>query len=359
MSITVDELDPDPWLLNCQNGTIDLRSGELLEHRRADMITKETPVEYHEAAAAPTFEAFLETILPNEDIRSFVQRALGSAISGKVRDDVLVIFHGGGANGKSTLVHAVMEALGEYAIASAPDLLMSKGHSHPTELADLFGARLVSCMESEEGRRLNEGLVKQLTGRDRISARRMREDFWQFDPTHTIILGTNHKPEVRGTDLAIWRRLKLVPFGVTIPKAEQDKDLSEKLQSELPGILRWLVEGCLQWQANGLQEPDEVLAATDSYRSDMDTLAQFIEDSCTVHAGAQAPATPLWKHYTRWCDESGEKPLKQRAFGTRLGERGFESFKYTDGPHKDRKGWAGIGLKSGQTDPDNDGSGGE
>src|SRR5215204_2604411 len=352
------EFDPDPWLLNCQNGTIDLRTGELREHRRSDMITKVTPVEYNPAATAPTFHAFLEQILPGEALRGFVQRAFGMALSGEIRDNVLVIFHGTGSNGKSTLVEALMEAFGDYAKAAAPELLMVKVNSHPTELADLFGARLVSCMESEEGRRLNEGLVKQLTGRDTISARRMREDFWEFNPTHSVVFGTNHKPEIRGTDYAIWRRLKLVPFDVTIPDAEQDKDLPTKLEAELPGILRWAVEGCLEWQRNGLQEPDEVTTATQAYRSEMDVLAAFIEDVCVEDEEAETPATALHTVYQHWCRDHNETALKQRTFGMRLAERGYRSFKYTSGVNKDRSGWAGLGIRSDYA-PDDDPGGGE
>jgi P4 family phage/plasmid primase-like protien len=354
MAASHTDFDPDPWLLNCQNGTIELRTGELREHRRSDLITKVTPVEYDPTGKAPVFEAFLEQILPSEALRGFVQRAFGAALPGEVLDNILVILHGTGSNGKTTLVEALMEAFGEYAIASAPDLLMSKGNTHPTELADLFGARLVVCMESEEGRRLNEGLVKQLTGRDKLKARWMREEFWEFDPTHTIFLGTNHKPEIRGTDHAIWRRLKLVPFDVTIPDAEQDKELPAKLQKELPGILRWVVEGCLEWQRTGLKEPDEVKGATKSYRADMDVLEQFIEDRCVVASKAHAAASALYLQYQFWCERMGEKPTSQRRFGERLGERGFESFKYTSGLHKDLKGWAGIGLRADDWDPDDD-----
>jgi putative DNA primase/helicase len=222
-----NQLDANPWLLNALNGTVDLRTGELRDHDREDLITKLAPVEYNPDAQAPIFAAFLERILPSLALRRFVQRVIGYAAPGTVSEELLTIFHGMGANGKSTLVNSVMEALGDYAMQAAPDLLLAKRGSHPTELADLFGARFVASTETEEGRRLAESLVKQLTGRDPIKARRMREDFWQFDPTHTVFLATNHRPEVRGTDLAIWRRIRLVPFQVTIPPAEQDKRLPE------------------------------------------------------------------------------------------------------------------------------------
>jgi putative DNA primase/helicase len=336
------QLDADPWALNVLNGTIDLRTEELREHRRGDLITKLAPVSYDPYAKAPTFEAFLARLLPSEALRRFVQRVIGYAASGVVSEEILVILYGVGANGKSTLSNVVMEALGDYAMQAAPDLLMAKKGAHPTELADLFGARFVTSVETDEGRRLAEGLVKQLTGRDRIKARRMREDFWEYDPTHTVFLATNHRPEVKGTDHAIWRRLKLVPFEVTIPEAEQDKKLPEKLRAELPGVLAWIVAGCRQWQQRGgLGEPEEVKAATTSYRADMDILAGFIEDRCVVEPDAWAKFSDLYGAYTGWCDEVGEKAETKRRFGTRLKERGFEPGKGTDNISIRR----GIGLR--------------
>src|SRR5215217_2423673 len=354
--IMPDDLDDDPWALNTASGTVDLRTGNLRSHDRSDLITKITPVEYDLDAQAPIFKRFMERILPQEAVRGFLQRAVGYAATGVAREEMLPILHGRGANGKSTLTGVLLEALGDYAIQAAPDLLMLKKGAHPTELADLFGARFVVCMENEEGRRLAESLVKHITGRDRIKARRMREDFWEFDPTHTVFLGTNHRPEVRGTDHAIWRRLKLIPFDVTIPEAEQDKTLPEKLRSELRGILAWVVRGCIEYQRHGLGEPDQVRDATRGYRSDMDALAAFFEDRCAIHPRAKVPATQLYKAYQEWCAESGESDESQRRFGGRLQERGFISFRYTAGPHRDRKGWRGIGLRDDHHDDDPGGS---
>ena len=338
--ILPEDLDRDPWALNVENGTVDLRSGELREHRRDDLITKLAPVEYRPAAKAPTFQAFLERILPSEALRQFLRRAVGYSASGEVSEEALMILHGTGDNGKTTLINAVLDALGDYAMEAAPELILAKRGSHPTELADLFGARFVSARETDEGRRLAEAVVKQLTGRDRIKARRMREDFWQFDPTHTLFLATNHKPEVRGTDHAIWRRLKLVPFDVKIPEDEKDRELPRKLQAELPGILVWIVRGCLDYQREGLGVPEEVREATEGYRSEMDVLAAFIDDRCSVHPKASVGATPLYNAYKDWCAEAGEDAISQRKFGGQIGERGFD---------KDKSGtitWYGIGLRA-------------
>jgi len=338
--ILPEDLDRDPWALNVENGTVDLRSGELREHRREDLITKLAPVEYRPAAKAPTFQAFLERILPSEALRQFLRRAVGYSASGEVSEEALMILHGTGDNGKTTLINAVLDALGDYAMEAAPELILAKRGSHPTELADLFGARFVSARETDEGRRLAEAVVKQLTGRDRIKARRMREDFWQFDPTHTLFLATNHKPEVRGTDHAIWRRLKLVPFDVKIPEDEKDRELPRKLQAELPGILVWIVRGCLDYQREGLGVPEEVREATEGYRSEMDVLAAFIDDRCSVHPKASVGATPLYNAYKDWCAEAGEDAISQRKFGGQIGERGFD---------KDKSGtitWYGIGLRA-------------
>ena len=343
-----EQLDADPWLLNVENGTVDLRSGELREHRREDLITKLVPVEYDPSAEAPIFDGFLTRILPSQALRGFLQRAFGYAATGVAREEILLVAHGGGDNGKTTLAKAVMEALGGYSMSAAPDLLLAKRGAHPTELADLFGARLVAAVESEEGRRLNESLVKQLTGRDPIKARRMREDFWEFEPTHTIFFATNHKPEIRGTDHAIWRRIKLIPFEVKIPEHDKDKELPEKLRTELSGILAWIVRGCLEWQRTGLGEPDEVAAATGQYREEMDALAGFIEDRCVVRPDAWARFSDLYASYKEWCEESNERPEKKRRFADSLTERGFAR----DTGAKNTKIRRGIALRhDGNPDP--------
>src|SRR5215217_5920695 len=341
--ISPDKLDADPWLLNVLNGTIDLRTGELREHRREDLITKLAPVEYDPQAKAPTWEVFLGRVLPSEDLRGFVQRAAGYSATGGTSEQCLFIHHGPGANGKSTFQETITAALGDYAMRTPTEtLLVKRSGGVPNDVARLKGARFVTASETEEGRRLAESLVKDLTGQDTISARFMWAEWFDFKPTHALHLSTNHKPEIRGTDPAIWRRIRLIPWAVTIPPAEQDRKLAEKLREELPGVLAWIVRGCLEWQREGLQAPEEVRQATKAYRTEMDILAAFLADCCLRDEDEDAFAGELWGAWKRWCEETGEQAGSQKRFGGRLAERGFLN-------HRDsktgRKVWSGLSLR--------------
>jgi putative DNA primase/helicase len=324
--ILPEDLDRDPWLLNCPNGTLELRTGTLREHRRKDYITKLCPTECDPQAEAPRFRQFLDDVFRSDvQLIAYLQRLFGYCLTGDVCEQILAIFWGVGANGKSTLINAVMSTLGEdYAIKANRDLFMAKKQDgHPTQMARLFGKRLVVCVETHEGARLDEGLIKELTGGDRIAARRMREDWWEFDPTHKAILVTNHKPEVRGTDHAIWRRPRLIPFAVIFPDDRQDKQLGEKLKAETKGILRWMVDGCMDWQRTGLETPEVVLAATKEYRTEQDRLAAFLADSCLVGPDYRAKVGELYAAYKAWCERNGEQQGTGMAFGLGMGERGF------------------------------------
>jgi putative DNA primase/helicase len=336
-----EEMDASPDLLNVLNGTIDLRTGELREHRREDLITKIAPVEYDPGAVAPVWAATLERTLPSEDVRQFFKKLCGYALSGDVSEHVLPVLYGTGANGKSTVLNGLLEAAGEYGMQAAPDLLIAKRGGHPTEIADLFGMRVVASIEVEDGRRLAEALVKNLTGGDKIRARRMRQDNWQFDPTHTVFMAVNHKPIIKGTDTGIWRRIRLIPFTEAIPPAEQDKQLPQKLRAELPGILAWAVEGCLEWRRGGLQAPEEVRKATAGYRSEMDVIGDFLADRCYRGERLEVAKDELYKAYHVWCEDAGERPETKRKFGMILKDRGIE-----DGRNAERtqRMWRGIGL---------------
>lgn len=333
-------LDRNPWLLNLANGTLDLRTGKLRGHDRGDCITKLSPVVFDAGADCPIWEAFLSDVLPDKGLRDYARRLVGYCLTGSTQDHVLPFLYGTGANGKSVFIGTVLALLGgDYAIKAASDLLLAKKHAHPTELADLFGRRFVACIEADSGRRLAEALVKELSGGDRIRARRMREDFWEFTPTHKCWLAANHKPIVRGNDNGIWRRIKLLPFEVTIPPERQDPSLPERLLEELPGILNWALLGCMDWQAGGLAEPESVRRATAGYRAEMDTLGLFLAECCIVGDGLQAGAAELHQAFEAWGGS-----MTPNTFGKALAERGFASERQTFGANKGRKVWRGIGL---------------
>lgn len=320
-----EELDRHPWLLNCRNGTIDLQTGKLRPHDRADMLTKMAPVDFDPDAVCPLFMETLRTFLVTPELIAFWHRLCGMAITGIVDDHILPVCYGTGANGKSTLLGILIDTLGtDYAMKAMPDLLIAKKNdTHPTDRADLFGKRIVIAIETEEGQRLNETLVKELTGGDRIRARRMREDPWEFEPTHTVILATNHEPQVRGTDQGIWRRLKKIPFSVRMLDDQARKDMPRLLRAELPGILAWLVRGCLDWQTEGLNTPEIVTEATNEYRQNEDVLGAFVAECCFERPGEKEQAGPLYTRYQAWCEASGLGALGKVRFGKAIAERGY------------------------------------
>lgn len=361
LAVGMDELDGNPWALNCSNGTLDLRSGKLRPHNPADLITRLVPVKYDPAAECPRFKRFLQETLVDAGVIAFVKRYSGYTLTGITRERLLAILYGFGKNGKTTLVELLREVMGDYATNTDTEtLLMKRYQGVGNDVAALKGARFVSAAEVEQGRRLAESKVKQLTGRDTVTARFLFGEPFNFRPQFKLWLSTNNKPVIQGTDDAIWDRIRLIPFTQRFDGERQDPKLPEKLRGELAGVLAWMVEGCLEWQEHGLGEPETVRAATDQYRAEMDTLAAFIEDRCVVRADAVAPATPLYKQYQMWCDDAGEKPETQKMFGMRLRERGFVNDKIKRGPHKDRKGWFGIGLRAdhpGPEDPQDDDDG--
>jgi putative DNA primase/helicase len=334
------QMDSDPWLLNVNNGTLDLRTGNLRSHCRADLITKLAPVAFDADAECPLWHRVLDRLMDgNKALMRYLQRVIGYSLTGNVGEQCLWFLYGSGANGKSTFLTVIRELLGDYALQAVPELLMAKNtESHPTERADLFGRRFVATIETDEGKRLAESLMKQLTGGDNVRARRMRQDFFEFKPTWKLLLAANHKPTVRGCDHAVWRRIKLVPFTVVIPDAEKDKDLPAKLQTEWPGILRWALQGCLDWQREGLAEPDEVRQATHAYQAEQDLISGFIKECCQLHRDLRASASSLFDAYTNW---SGDHTTTQKAFGQRLKERGFETAR----GHGGRIFYCEIGLQ--------------
>ena len=339
--LTARQLDADPWLLTVANGTLDLRTGDLRPQRREDLITKLAPVAYDPEAQCPTFGGFLGRVQPNPEMCTFLQRIGGYALTGDTREQVLFIFSGQGANGKSTYLETIRKVMGDYALATRPETFLAKrGDAIPNDVAALHGARFVFAVEPEAGRRLAEGLVKQLTGSDTVVARFFYKEFFTFHPIFKLVISANRKPAVRGTNHAIWRRIRLIPFGVTIPDAEQDKTLPAKLEAELPGILRWLVEGCLAWQREGLTPPAAVLDATERYREEMDRLADFLAERCVFDPNARVGRTDLYETYLASCQHR-EKPLSRAEFAEALEERGV-----TDGRTGNQRRWKGLRLRT-------------
>lgn len=353
--LTVDQalLDSDPWALNCLNGTVDLRTGELRPHRAEDRITKIAPVEYDSTAIAPRFEAFVSEILGgSQAVASFAQRWFGYCATGSVREQKLVVHVGMGANGKGTLLNAVADVLGEYAGTAAPGLLTGGSERHPTEIADLFGRRLVTAHETDDGAVLREGFVKQATGGDTMKGRWMRADFFEFRPTHKLQMLTNHKPQIRGQDFGIWRRVLLVRYPLRFGTPEQiaegkadrirDNSLSDALMDERRGVLSWLVRGAVSWYQDGLNPPDSVLAAGVEYQNENDRVAEFVNECCEKSAETWAPIAvgfdAIYPAYVQWCKASGYQSLGRTRFVTEL-ERVVPNFRRHEQRVKNGEKW--------------------
>lgn len=323
--VDADAFDADPWLLNLANGTVDVRTGVLEAHAPARLITKQLPITYETASPCPQWLAFLHEIMGgNVALVEFLQRAVGYALTGDTREQVLFILWGGGANGKSTFLNVLTSLLGSYAMHTPMDTFMQKPFEGiPNDIARLHGVRFVAASEAESQRRLAEALIKSLTGGEKIVARFLHKEFFEYTPRFKIFFATNHKPVIRGNDLGIWRRIRLVPFTVTIAPERQDKELADKLAGEAAGILAWAIEGCRKWREDGLREPDEVKVATEEYRGEMDSVGAFIEERCEVGSTLTVSTKALYAAYASWCQEAGEKPMTQTSLSTRLRERGF------------------------------------
>jgi putative DNA primase/helicase len=311
---------------------------ELRAHDPADLITRVTAAAYDPEAPGTVFGQFLEDVQPDPGMRSYLARLIGHTLEGRVTEHILPIFHGEGANGKSTLTTAVVAALGDYAAPADPELLMARTwDAHPTGVADLCGVRLARLDEGDKGRHLGEGTVKRLTGGDRIKARRMREDFWWFDPTHTFLMLTNHKPIVTGTDEGIWRRIRLVPWDEIIKPEKRDLNFGDRLVPELDYILTWLVAGYADWKANGLDEPAAVTDATAAYRGESDSIGRFIRERCTDFG--QISSSELHAEYQKWCADVSVECCTQTAFSNELVNRGYDKKRTSIGAV-----WTGLGL---------------
>jgi putative DNA primase/helicase len=344
VAITPQEFDKNQYLLNCNNGTIDLRTGRLLPHRKENFITKLAPVAFDEKAISPLWDKFLKKIMNNNpSMISFLQRAIGYSLTGDISEQCLFIFWGSGANGKSTFLNTIGNMLGDYAQQTPTETLMVKRQGAlSNDVARLKGARFVTASEAEGSHTFAESLLKQMTGGEQLSARFLYQETFSFYPSHKIFLGTNHKPDITNLDAGIWRRLNLVEFNITIPEEERDKHLVNKLQEEISGILNWAIKGCLDWQRHGLCMPEEVKKANAEYRNEMDIISDFISDCFFVGPGYEVLTRDLYTRYIEWCEKNGDKAMSKRVLMHRFREKGFQPFRSSkDGA----RGWKGLCLK--------------
>jgi len=330
-----DDMDADIWLLNCQNGVLDLRDLSLRPHSPADLITKICGTAYDPDASCPRWEDFLAEIFDGDaEMIRFVQCALGYSLTGAVRENVFFILHGTGKNGKSKLLETMAHVLGDYMMSTPADTWATKPPGAASnDVAALPGARLVTTTETEKSHSLRAGLVKQITGGDKVSARKMFREFFEFMPQCKLWIATNNKPKVSGSDGAIWDRIRLLPFNIKfVPEDDliegqkiRDDKLMEKLLLELPGILAWMVRGCAEWQCSGLPPAVAMTEAAEDYRASQDSVQGFVDQCCDASRGLTCAVKDLYAAYEIWCAENDEEALSRRAFGINLDERGYPS----------------------------------
>ncbi|MGD7196343.1 phage/plasmid primase, P4 family, partial [Ralstonia pseudosolanacearum] len=339
---TTGEWDADPWLLNTPGGVVDLKTGRQRPHDRADRMTKITTAT--PGGDCPTWWQFLAEVTGGDaELQAYLQRMAGYALTGSTQEHALFFLYGTGANGKSVFVNTLATILGDYAVNAAMDTFMeTRADRHPTDMAGLRGARFVAAIETEQGRRWAESKVKNLTGGDKISARFMRQDFFEFFPQFKLFVAGNHKPAIRNIDEAMKRRLHLIPFTVTVPPERRDKNLQQKLLAERDGILAWAVQGCLDWQRLGrLDPPQQVLDATEEYFEAEDALGRWLDERCVREANAKSLTAELFNDWKQWAEAAGEFTGSQKRFADLLLTRGVEKWRNTAG----LRGFRGIGLK--------------
>ncbi len=339
---TTDEWDADPWLLNTPGGVTDLRSGRKRAHDRADRMTKITTAT--PGGECPIWLQFLDEVTGGDkELQAYLQRMVGYALTGSTREHALFFLYGTGANGKSVFVNTLATILGDYATNAPMDTFMeTRTDRHPTDMAGLRGARFVAAIETEQGRRWAESKVKNLTGGDKIAARFMRQDFFEFFPQFKLFVAGNHKPAIRNIDEAMKRRLHLIPFTITVPPEKRDKHLQQKLLAERDGILAWAVQGCLEWQRIGrLDPPKQVLDATEEYFEAEDALGRWLEERCVSEPNAKSLTAELFTDWKQWADSAGEFIGSQKRFSDLLLSRGIEKWRNTTG----LRGFRGLGLK--------------
>jgi putative DNA primase/helicase len=341
VKITSDELDKNPWLLNVENGTFDFEHNTFREHCKEDYITMIAHVDFNSEATCPVWKQFLLTIMNyNAELVDFLQSTAGYALTGNMNEQAMFMLYGSGANGKSTFLNTLMNILGDYATSTPTETFMKQqGDRISNDIARLRGTRFVATSEAEQGRRLSEGLIKDITGNDKMTARFLYGEYFNFYPTFKIFMATNHKPNIKGTDDGIWRRIRLIPFTTKIPVEQQDKTLTQKLLTEASGVLNWLIEGEVRWKKEGLKIPNDVENATAEYRAEMDIIGKFLKECCVTREGANIKARELFKVYQDWCEENNERACNERFFGSSLKDLKIQQKRCNDGRY-----WVGMAL---------------
>ena len=338
-----DEWDADAWLINTPGGVVDLRSGRMRAHARTDRMTKICTATLEPGMQCPHWLAFLQQVTGSDAAQMhYLQKVFGYCLTGSTQEHALFFLYGTGANGKSVFVNVLTTILGDYAANAPMDTFMeSRNDRHPTDLAGLRGARFVAATETEQGRRWNESKVKEITGGDQVSARFMRQDFFTFFPQFKLVIAGNHKPAIRNIDEAMRRRLHLIPFTITVPPEQRDKQLQSKLLTERNAIFAWGVQGCLAWQREGLKAPQCVLDATEEYFESEDAMGRWLEERCVRTPTAKSLTTELFTDWKQWAEAAGEFMGTQRRFSDLLMARGTEKWRNSSGI----RGFQGIGLK--------------
>jgi P4 family phage/plasmid primase-like protien len=337
LALTVDIWDADPWMLNTPGGIVDLHTGAMLPHDPTRYMTKLAAVA--PAGECPLWRKFLAEITGgNSELQGFLQRIAGYALTGSIREHALFFFYGTGGNGKGVFLNTVSAILSDYAaVAPMETFVVTQADRHPTDLAGLSGTRLVTSQETDKGGRWAESKIKTLTGGDPVRVRFMRQDFFEYMPAFKLVIAGNHKPGLSSVNEAIRRRFHLVPFTVTISKP--DRYLPDKLRTEWPGILAWMIEGCLAWQRDGLNPPVVVREATEAYLGEEDAIAQWVEESCLIGKEQRGVGADLWRSWTRWAEANKEPPGTRKAFAEAMATHG-----YTRDKSQGMRGYAGIGL---------------
>lgn len=346
ITLTMDQLDADPYLFNVENGTINLKTGSIRAHRRKDLITKLAPVEYDEKARAPRWEQFLREVMSeDEELVHFIQNAVGYTMTGDTREECLFFMYGTGRNGKSKFLEVLRTLLGGYAQQADFNTFLARRSEGPRDdLAGMRGARLVTASEADSERGFDSAVLKQLTGGDTIRARHLYESSFEYRPQHKLWLAANHKPMVKEQTEAFWSRIRLIPFTVTFSQVQRDKELLSKLVAELPGILNWAIQGALRWQKEGLQEPKAVRRATKLYREENDVLGEFLVQRCVFEENAWTSTSQLYREFTEWWTETRgarSQPISMGWFGRMLTERP----ELRQVKQSQIRGWKGISIK--------------